>query len=70
MPSEQQVQTLRIMSYNIHSGRDLKNVPSLPQIAKVIVEHKPDFVGLQELGTYLPNLPQKASQFISCWTRH
>lgn len=48
-----QVQSLnlRVMSYNIHSGRDFYNVLNVSHIASVIKSYEPDIVGLQELGT-------------------
>jgi len=42
---------LRVMSYNIHSGRDLYDKLDLPQIGNVIRQYDADIVGLQELGT-------------------
>ncbi|MDA7936360.1 endonuclease/exonuclease/phosphatase family protein [bacterium] len=42
--------TLRVMSYNIHYGSGMDNKVDLARIARVIREHKPDLVGLQEIG--------------------
>lgn len=43
-------QTLRVMSYNIHYGVGMDKALDLPRIARVIREHAPDVVGLQEIG--------------------
>lgn len=41
--------TLRIMSYNIHSCRGMDGVLSPERIARVIAQHHPDIVALQEV---------------------
>jgi endonuclease/exonuclease/phosphatase family metal-dependent hydrolase len=44
-----QQQTLRIMSYNIHSCLGMDGVLAPERIARVIAQHQPDIVALQEV---------------------
>jgi len=48
--SEVDRKTLRVMSYNIHYGVGMDKAYDLPRIARVIREHAPDLVGLQEIS--------------------
>ncbi|SNT14894.1 Metal-dependent hydrolase, endonuclease/exonuclease/phosphatase family [Anaerovirgula multivorans] len=47
--SESSVDTLKIMSYNIHHGRNLFGRYSLDEIAEVIKNSNADIIGLQEV---------------------
>jgi len=49
LDSEETVQSLRVMSYNIRHGQGLDEQIDLPRIAAVIREHSPDLVALQEI---------------------
>lgn len=49
---QQRPLNLRVMSYNVHAGRDFHNVLNVSAIADVIKGYNPDIVGLQELGLY------------------
>ncbi len=42
--------TIKVLSYNIHYGTGMDGKFDLPRIAKVILSHDPDIVGLQEIG--------------------
>lgn len=39
---------LRVMSYNIHYGQDLKGRPMLREVIRIVAEHKPDLLFVQE----------------------
>ncbi len=47
---EAERKTIKVMSYNIHYGDGMDKKRDLPRIARVIREHAPDLVGLQEIG--------------------
>lgn len=44
-------QKIKVLSYNIHHGANMKNVIDLPAIAAVINAEKPDLVALQEVDS-------------------
>lgn len=44
-----EVETLRVLSYNIHHGKGMDHKLNLERIAKVIAAQKPDMVALQEV---------------------
>ena len=44
-------QNLKVMSYNIHFGQNIKNVDKLDSMAKIIIHTKPDIVALQEVDS-------------------
>lgn len=46
--------TFRVMSYNIHHGRGMDDRVDLKRIADLILNEKPDFVGLQEVDRDIP----------------
>jgi endonuclease/exonuclease/phosphatase family metal-dependent hydrolase len=48
--SDQNQKTIKVLSYNIHYGIGMDKKYDLERIAKVIVSHNPDIVGLQEIG--------------------
>jgi endonuclease/exonuclease/phosphatase family metal-dependent hydrolase len=48
--AERQCKTIRVMSYNIHYGVGMDGTFDLARIARVIREHAPDLVGLQEIS--------------------
>ncbi len=41
---------IKVMSYNIHYGIGMDDQKDLQRIAKVIMDQRPDLVGLQEIG--------------------
>lgn len=41
--------TLRVMTYNIHAGRDADGIPNLERVATIVREHGADIVLLQEV---------------------
>jgi endonuclease/exonuclease/phosphatase family metal-dependent hydrolase len=41
---------LRVLTFNIHQGLDVRSVPSLPEIARVVEQAAPDLVALQEVN--------------------
>lgn len=45
---------LRVVSFNIHSGRPASGPVDLPAIARVLRDLNPDLVGLQEVSCRLP----------------
>ncbi len=50
IPSNGNKGLIEILSYNIHYGLGMDRKYDLKRIAKVIVSHDPDIVGLQEIG--------------------
>tara|TARA_R110002072_G_scaffold302737_2_gene488242 strand:- start:71636 stop:73855 length:2220 start_codon:yes stop_codon:yes gene_type:complete len=48
--TEVERKTIRVMSYNVHYGDGMDKRYDLARIARVIREHAPDLVGLQEIG--------------------
>lgn len=49
LPSNQSIDTLRILSYNIHSCIGMDGIVSPHRIARVIEREKPDVIALQEV---------------------
>lgn len=49
--SESEAQTFKVMSYNIHIGKDATNKDRLLQMAEFIKSSKADLVGLQEVDS-------------------
>ena len=56
------VQSLRVMSYNIHHGEGTDGEFDLQRIADVINARRPDLVALQEVGPRLVSLPRTTSR--------
>jgi len=52
LPHGNQPETIRVLTYNIHAGKDASGVDNLSRVAALILEHKADIALLQEVDRF------------------